>query len=185
MNVRVRSGLGLAASALLLAAGCAEETPPPVSPSEVTQAVQSLPEPDRSFVQQAVGVNMAWIRIGQLAMERGATDGVRRIGRDTVDTHTRLNDRLRAAARQDHIELPYSAMAPSKQALYDKLAQLSGPEFDQAFLDGVRQGQDEIIQTFQSEALSGRVCALSAFADESLPMLNSRVRTVRRTMNQM
>jgi putative membrane protein len=157
-----------------------------VQPSQVAAAVQNLPEPDRGFVLQASGAHMAAIRFGQLAMEKGATEKVREIGKEMVDTHTAFSDKLRETARTSaNVILPIPRLTASQQRDYQRLSRLSGAEFDRAFLDAVLRVQQETIQSFNNEALNGQSPAIREFANQSLPQLNERVRTVRREMRQM
>lgn len=160
------------------------QPPKEVSASEVTQAVQSLPQPDRSFVEQAAGANVSAIRFGQLAMERGSTDGIRELGRNMVDTHSKMSDDLRQSAAAQGITLPLPSMTEDQRGRYEKLAKLQGTEFDRAYLDEIRNMQQQTIASFQEEAMRGQVPAIQKFANESLPVLNDRVRTVQREMNR-
>lgn len=200
----IGTGLVLSLSFALAAGGCAKKqegmeaqapiqpvSPPTaqapqgtVSASEVAQAIQSLPEPDRGFVEQAAGANVAAIQIGQLAMERGSTDGIRELGRNLVDTHSKMSDDLRASAQKQGITLPVAAMTDDQRARYDQLAKLNGQDFDRAFLEEIRNMQQQTLQSFQNEAMHGQVAGLQGFANQMLPVLNDRARTVQREMNR-
>jgi putative membrane protein len=147
--------------------------------------VRNLPEPDRGFVRQAAGANMAAIQFAKLALERTGSDHIRRIANEMIGTHTRLNNDLRDAAREQGAELPIASMTRSQHALYLQLSALAGPAFDRAYLDAIRRVQDQTIESFQNEAVHGRVRELSVFANSALPMLNERVRTVRREINRL
>jgi putative membrane protein len=173
----------------LLFVACAKtpvETAPPVPPSAVSLAIERLPEPDRQFVRQAMGANLAAIQMGRLAMQRGTSDRIKAIGRDLVDTHTQLQDRMRQAAREeDNIILPLPQMTADQKSDYDRLARLSGFAFDQAFLAILIKNQDETIRSFNQQALNGKDTALRDLANDTLPLLNDRVRWVRREIQQL
>lgn len=158
---------------------------PPVGASQAAAAIQNLPQPDQSFVKQAAGANVAAIRFGELAANRGASIEVRSLGREMVDTHTALSDQLRTSANTEGITLPMAQMTPRQQRMYDELAALSGPAFDAAFERDVVELQQETIASFQNEAVHGKLSELAMLANQSLPLLNQRARTVRNQMNQM
>jgi putative membrane protein len=158
---------------------------PPVGASQAAVTVESLPEPDRSFLTQAAGANLAAIRLGELAANQGSSVEVRSLGREMVDTHTALSDQLRASARVEGITLPVAQMTPSQQRMYNELSALSGRAFDEAFERNVMKLERETIAMFQHEAVHGKVSELAMLADETLPLLNQRERTVRNQIHRM
>jgi putative membrane protein len=198
---RNRSETMAKAALLLLLSACAtkEERPAPgtpvaeqqqapartVSASQMAATIESLPQPDRDFLKQAAGANLAAIRFGELAANNGTTVEVRSLGREMVDTHTAMSDQLRTSARTEGITLPMAQMTPRQQRMYDELSALSGPKFDQAFERAVVKLQQETIASFQNEAVHGRLSELAMFANQSLPLLNQRARTVRNQLQRM
>jgi putative membrane protein len=156
-----------------------------VSAAEFAAAVQKLPQPDRSFIEQASGANAAAVQFGKLAMERGSTERIRRLGSEMVDTHTRLSDDLRKSAAEEGVTLPLPAMTQAQTRRYLELSKKSGTDFDDDYLKAIREVQEQTIASFQKEAVHGHNASLSRFANESLPVLNERVRHVRREMKQM
>jgi putative membrane protein len=184
----------LGALPLVAVVGCAKEqegvtakTPPPATtmPSDVTAAVSKLPEPDRSFVKGVGSANMAAIRFGQLAQQRGSTDKVRDLASKLVDSNTELADKLRETAREQGVVLPVPPMSTEQQQTYMKLSTLTGPEFDRAYMDSIVGLQDQTLQMFQNEAMNGQTPDLREFANRALPDLNERARMVRREMGLM
>jgi putative membrane protein len=189
------------AALLLLLSACAtkEEQPPPrtpaaerpasraptVSASQMTAAIESLPEPDRDFLKQAAGANLAAIRFGELAANNGTTIEVRSLGREMVDTHTAMSDQLRTSAQTEGITLPMAQMTPRQKRMYDELSALSGREFDEAFERSVMKLQHETIVSFQNEAVHGKLSELAMLANQSLPLLNQRARTVRNQLHRI
>lgn len=181
-----------------VAAGCAENAemakapsaPQPIpqdqiSATEVARAIEAMPQPDQDFVRQAAGANMAAIRFGQLALQRGGAPEVKTLAKQMVDSHTALSDQLRERARREGVTLPIAPMTPEQQALYANLSQLEGPAFDQAYLNSVRQIQQQTIASFQNEAVHGQSPSLADFANQMLPSLNERARYVQRQFGQM
>jgi putative membrane protein len=162
--------------------------PPPaptVSASRMATTIESLPQPDRDFLKQAAGANLAAIRFGELAANNGTTIEVRSLGREMVDTHTAMSDQMRTSARTEGITLPMAQMTPRQQRMYDQLSALAGREFDQAFERAVVKLQEETIASFQNEAVHGKLSELAMLANQSLPLLNQRARTVRNQLHRM
>jgi putative membrane protein len=165
-------------------------TPPqsaqrPIGASQAAAAIASLPEPDRSFLRQTASANLAAIRLGELAASLGSSVEVRSLGREMVDTHTALSDQLRTSARTEGITLPMARLTPKQQRMYKQLSALSGPAFDDAFERNVMKLQREAIASFQNEAMHGKLSELAMLANQTLPLLNQRVRTVQNQLHRM
>jgi putative membrane protein len=184
------AALALAATTALLACGPPRETVaihyPAASPrlGAVTRA-PGLPEPDRDFVRQATGANLAAIRLGQLAIDRGTSPLVKDIGRELIDSHTVIDDRLRATAREEQDGLSSARMTARQEEAYQRLSRLSGPEFDRAFLAAILDEQQHAVNSFNREASGGRDRAIRALAHDTLPLLNDRVRYVKIEMETL
>jgi predicted outer membrane protein len=166
----------------------AAKAPPPaqsMSASQTALAIDSLPEPDRDFLRQAMAANLAAIRFGELAANNGSTVEVRSLGREMVDTHTGLTDQLRTSANTEGITLPLARMTQKQQRMYDELSMLSGYAFDDAFKHNVMEMQHDAIIAFQNEAIHGRLSELAMLANQALPLINQRVRTVQNQLQRM
>jgi putative membrane protein len=125
--------------------------------------------------------------MGRLAMERGGSPGVQNLGRELVNTHTELSDHLRDIARNEHnvVLPPMGQLTPTQRAEYDRLSMLSGPDFDRAFLSAILRLQEQTISSFNNEAVNGQDTGIREFANETIPLLNDRVRYVRTEMMRM
>jgi predicted outer membrane protein len=156
-----------------------------ISASHAATAIESLPQPDRDFLKQAAGANLAAIRFGELAANNGASVEVRSLGREMVDTHTALSDQLRTSANTEGITLPMAQMTARQQQMYDELSALSGRAFDEAFERNVMTLQREAIASFQNEAVHGKLSELAMLANQTLPLINQRARTVQNQLQRM
>jgi putative membrane protein len=165
----------------------AVQTPstPRLSASQTAIALERLPQPDRDFVKQLASANLAAIRLGELAANRGSSIEVRSLGREMVDTHTALSDQLRTSARTEGITLPMARLTDEQAQMYKELSALSGPRFDDAFARDVMALQKEAIANFEYEAEHGRLSELAMLANETLPLVRQRVRTVQNQLQRM
>jgi putative membrane protein len=152
--------------------------------AQETVTLDRVPEPDRSFLKQAMGANLAAIRFGELAANNGGSIEVRSLGREMVDTHASLSDQLRTSAATEGIVLPPASMTPRQEQLYAQLSQLSGRQFDDAFERAVIEQQKQTIAAFENEAARGRLSELAMLANQTLPILNQRARTVRNQLQE-
>ena len=96
-------------------------------------AASAKEQPGQTFITKAIEGNLAEVQLGQLAQQKGASDGVRNFGQQLVADHTAANQRATAVAGQMGVTPPSE---PSKQhkAIYDRMAKLAGDAFDRQFV---------------------------------------------------
>ena len=91
---------------------------------------------EQSYVQSAQTINQAELALGQLAQERGSSDEVKQMSHTMVERHSALSAQLGELARErDLAAAPGSTTEDAK--VHDRLAQLSGRSFDEAFTQAV------------------------------------------------
>jgi len=139
------------------------------------QQGQSTRLTDQQFVNEAAIGGMAEVRLGQLAMDRGATDAVKSLGQRLMRDHQQANEQLKQIAARQGLQLPRQ-LDEKHQKMVQEFAQLSGAQFDQAFLkDQVKDHEKDIAQ-FEAEAKNGKDPAVRQFAERSLPTLREHLK---------
>jgi pterin-4a-carbinolamine dehydratase len=86
---------------------------------------------DTNFILAAAQGGMTEVKLGELAATNGMREDVKDFGQMMVKDHTAINDDLKTLAAQKGVTLPDSLDA-KHQAMVDKLAALTGSEFDDA-----------------------------------------------------
>jgi len=126
---------------------------------------------DRTFVEKAASGGMAEVKLGKLAMEKGSSPTVKEFGKKMVDDHGKANEELRTLASKKNFPLPTDLDSEAK-ATYDKLAKLSGADFDKAYLDAMVKDHDEDVKEFKKEASAGSMDPeLRAWAQKTLNVI--------------
>ncbi|NEQ21320.1 MAG: DUF4142 domain-containing protein [Microcoleus sp. SIO2G3] len=130
---------------------------------------------DRQFVIDAAQGGMAEVQLGQLALERSRNPEVKQFARQMVQEHTRANERLMRLATQKGITPP-TTPGPKYEAAMNRLMQLSGEAFDQAYMNeaGVN-GHLESAAVYQRQAALGQDPDLKAFAATILPRVQGHL----------
>jgi putative membrane protein len=129
---------------------------------------------DHKFVKEAALGGMANVAIGKLAAEKASSDAVKQFGQKVADEHAKSNDELRKVAAKKSVGLPDS-LDSKHQARVDKLAKLSGPEFDRAFLKDQTKNHQQSIKDFEAESENGTDPDVKAFASKTLPTLQQHL----------
>src|ERR1044071_100732 len=88
---------------------------------------------DSHFMKKAADGGMAEVELGQLATQKASNSDVKAFGQRMVDDHGKANEQLKQLAAEKHVDLPQEPGAKHK-ATKARLEQLSGTEFDQAYV---------------------------------------------------
>ena len=127
-----------------------------------------------AFMQKAIEGNLAEIKVGQLAQQKGASEGVRHFGAVLEQDHSTANSQAMTAASSMGVTPPAEPSA-KEQAVYQRLASLSGSKFDKAFVKVMVKDHRKDIAEFKKEAKAGNSPAAS-YAAASLPTLQKHLR---------
>ena len=180
----------IVASALI--AGPQAQTPPratPETPRPVQDpATRTAEKPhtdhaagatgaDAAFVKKAADGGMAEVALAKLAQEKASNADVKSFAATLEKDHTAANDELKEVASKKNITLPAS---PSKnhQALHDKLAKLSGAEFDKAYVSAMLEDHQKDVREFARVSSASGDADVKAFATKTLPTLKDHLKHV-------
>jgi putative membrane protein len=134
---------------------------------------------DRAFVEKVASANLAQVQLGQLALEKGTTPGVKELGQRMIDDHTKSNEKLKSLADKMSLPLPTEADTQSK-ATYDELSKLSGNSFDKAYVKVMAEDRDQAVQYYKREiATAGVDPVMKAWAQTRLGVLAEQDQLVR------
>src|SRR5262249_46785567 len=99
------------------------------------------------FMKNAAQDNKAEVELGRLATERGSSDTGKQLGQKMVADHQKALDELTQMAQQKNVKLPADLEAKHKR-LYDRLAKLSGDQFDREWLKAMQKDHDKDVKEF-------------------------------------
>ncbi len=137
-----------------------------------------------AFIQKAIEGNLAEIKVGQLAQQKGATEGVRHFGTVLEQDHSKANQQAMTAASSMGVTPP-SEPSPKEQAEYQHLASLSGSQFDKAFVKAMVKDHKKDIAEYKKEAEGEQQPGLELCpADPAGPAQASAARRVARAASE-
>ncbi|HEX5206898.1 MAG TPA: DUF4142 domain-containing protein [Steroidobacteraceae bacterium] len=129
-------------------------------------------KPD-TFMRKAIQGNLAEIKVGQLAQQKGASEGVRHFGSVLEQDHSTANSQAMTAASSMGVTPP-AEPSMKEQAEYRHLAALSGAKFDKAFVKEMVKDHRQDIAEYEKEAKTSNSQA-SSYAEQSLPVLKKHL----------
>jgi putative membrane protein len=151
-------------------------TQTPRSDTSKRGAVETkLAAADQKFMAKAAGGGKTEVELGRLASERGTSDAVKQFAQRMVADHGKANEELTQPAQRKGIALPADLDAKHKQ-LIDRLAKLSGAEFNRAYSREMQRDHDADVKEFQHQAKNGNDADVKASAAQTLPVLQEHQR---------
>jgi putative membrane protein len=156
------------------------QSPSAGTPTMPGDTAETMPRKvdDKKFVKKSALGGMTEVELGKLAAEKASSDAVKKFGQRMVDDHSKANDQLKQFAGKSSIEVP-AALDSKHQSRVDKLAKLSGPEFDKAYLKDQVKDHEHDVDEFKSEAQYGSDPNIKQFAMQTLPTLQEHLNVVK------
>lgn len=131
---------------------------------------------DQNFVRDAALANIAEIELGRLAVDNAASNEVRDFGRHMIDDHSDALDELHNLAVRMNFDVPNHLDSRHAQTM-QRLAGLSGTDFDRQFLDAMIRDHRDVIAKFEARAASQPDNEFKDFANKMLPKLREHLQS--------
>jgi putative membrane protein len=138
-------------------------------------AQQDQSSQDQAFVNAAARGGLMEVELGQLAQKNGSSSEVKQFGARMVKDHTQLNAKLGAAAKSVGLTVP-TAISAEQQAEYDKLAKMSGSQFDKAYIDLMVKAHTADLAAFQKQEKETQNATLKAAVSGAIPIIEDHLK---------
>jgi len=148
-------------------------------------AEMALEGPDVKFISEAIQGGMAEVELGKLATSKAGAADVKKFAQTMVDDHTAANKKLTDLAAKYKVEqdgtygTPPLKLPEKAQAVHDRLAQLSGKEFDRAYMKQMVEDHQTTVALFKTEAKDGKNAEVKSLAEATLPTLEHHLSMAR------
>jgi putative membrane protein len=140
--------------------------------SEPTQSAQV--SGDQRFIAEAAQDGRSEVELGQLAASKASSPAVKKLAQKMVADHTKANQQLESLPQASQA-LQSATPPPQAGGTADRLSQLSGKEFDRAFVEQVIQDHENAISRFKEAAASAQDPDVKRFASQTLPTLEQHL----------
>ncbi|MDB6109237.1 MAG: hypothetical protein JWR69_987 [Pedosphaera sp.] len=176
--IKLALAMGLAAlvSAVIsapLARAQQSRTEPSGQVNTLAQAGQ-LNSKDYNFVVEAARIDTEEVQGGKLAQKRGTSQAVRSFGEHMINDHSEANTGLKEIATQKGAALP-TQLSQGQNSSLQRLAGLSGAEFDKTYAQEMVKGHTDAVKLFQQAAQTATDTDLRAWAQTALPLLQEHL----------
>jgi putative membrane protein len=139
---------------------------------------------DQQFVSLAATGGLAEVELGRLATERAGRASVQGFGERMVIDHGAMNAELAQLAARKGMSVPTTLDDTHRQDM-DRLARLSGHDFDRAYMQHMVADHMKDIAHFERQAHAGTDPELRALAAGALPVLQQHLEMARSVNTQV
>ncbi|MBS0536891.1 MAG: DUF4142 domain-containing protein [Proteobacteria bacterium] len=180
MNRKPMLAIG-AAAVIALAAGAAQAqtnstgSKGTAAPAQATSGEMTgkASKADQAFLKEGIQGDMAEVKMGELAQQKGDADSVKTFGETLVTDHGDHLKKLQGMAQQMGAQAPTAPSAKQK-ADYDRLSKLSGAKFDREFARHMVTDHKKDIARYEAEAK--KTGPLAELAKETVPTLQKHLK---------
>lgn len=127
---------------------------------------------DPVFLINAASSNLLEIQVGKMAAQQATKPEVKQFAQMMVSHHTQATQELKNVATPLGVTLPQT-MIPVHQAMADRLANKTGKDFDEAYMDLMETAHKMDIAMFEVKSKAAETPTVKGFATRTLPMLRS------------
>jgi putative membrane protein len=155
-----------------IAVGVAQERGPQPLPQpqpRATQATAGMPTGSGDFAVKVAESGAVEVALARLAMTKASSPAVKAFATRMLTDHGKANDELAKLAKDQSITLPDTTAAVNRASA--KLANVSGDEFDRAYMKMQLIGHQNSLTLFEHQSQHGTDATIKAWAQKMLPTL--------------
>lgn len=142
--------------------------------TEEFPAIASLPYSDSDFAVNVADRNMLEIELGKISLTNSTNQEVKDFGQTMINDYTKVNNELKALAKQKDIILPASPGHRNVKRI-DDLMDRRGDDFDKHYLNLMISSHRNTINLFESASNNATDAEIKTFAQNTLPILKKHL----------
>ena len=192
MMTKPMVAIGFAAALALAGAAQAQTSMPqgtnPASKSTAAQpgmqgkaGMQKASKADQAFMKEAIQGDLAEVKMGQLAQQKGQSEDVKQFGQTLQQDHGQNLQQAQQVAQQMGMTPPTQPTAQQTKT-YERLSKMSGAQFDKQFAKDMVSDHKKDISKFKTEAK--KQGPSGQFAQQTLPTLQKHLQTAQSIENK-
>lgn len=144
------------------------------SPTDMTVDPESTNILDNDLVIKAAHDNLFEIQAGELAAQKATNAEVKQFAEMMVRDHNQATELIQQVATERNITLP-TDMGDQNQAVFTRLSDLSGAEFDRAYMNEMVNSHQKDIALARNQIQNGQDQELKALTTDKLPALEGHL----------
>ena len=141
-------------------------------PRTVDAATPAVASNDQSLLKAAAEAQEAEIALGRMASERAGSEEVKEFGSRMVADHQKVSKELRRLASKRHLRLS-KTLSGEHQDKQRAFAQLSGKDFDRAYIAYVLEDHRTDIKELKRHSKRVADAEVTEWIDKAVPLMKS------------
>ena len=137
-----------------------------------------------NFLKEAADDSLAEVQLGKLAAERAQSDEVKTFAKRMVDDHQKAYDEIQTLAKSKNVSVS-SEVSAAKKKEHDRLAKMSGADFDRAYMRAMVREHGRDVKAFQDKAKNAKDADVKSWAGQTLPTLQEHQQMAKDVANQI
>lgn len=143
--------------------------PPEAATPDETKSMQSMKSEQRFMVEAYMG-NLAEVAFGQLAQQKGQSQGVKDFGQRLIDDHSKANETVAKYLDDQQVQRPIHVPQAALKT-FTKLSEASAENFDKLFAKELTKEHDNDIAKYQEFQKQAKQDAVKSYIQATLPVL--------------
>jgi putative membrane protein len=141
-------------------------------------------EDSKQFVKDVVQSNIAEVKMGELAQQKGTAADVKDFGKMLASDHAKGRDKAIGVAKTMNVDAPKEEKTDATKAL-ERLSGLSGATFDRDFTEHMVMVHQKNVESFEKHIKEGDSAEAKQMATEMLPTLKLHLETAKTLHTQV
>jgi putative membrane protein len=129
---------------------------------------------DSTFIREAIAANYLEIALGRVAESKGADFDVKAFAKRMITEHNSMNGQWVTVAKNNRVRIPLTLDEAGKDVV-DRLDDLSGNEFDQAYMTEAIREHEQALAAFRRMANSARASDVRQLASSGVPAIQEHL----------
>ncbi|HML15938.1 MAG TPA: DUF4142 domain-containing protein [Bryobacteraceae bacterium] len=164
---------------LRIGAGQATPIGPPIAPPDNISTGSTVPHvDDKKFLKEAALDGMTEIELGKIAGEKASNLQVKQFAQRMIEEYTAAHGTILRIASDEMVAVPKTIDSKHK-ARVDRLAKLSGAEFDRAYVQDETKQRHQDLKEFTGASQGGNDPNLKNFATSTLPAIEDHINALK------
>ncbi len=133
---------------------------------------------DQIFANAVAQQSMTEVELGKLAASNAANEDVKAYAVQMTESNTKVNQRLKRVAAKGNVTIS-AALDAKSQSRVDKLAKLTGADFDRAFVKDQIQSGEKNLRAYEQELQNGADVGLKTLATRASPFMQKQLQAAK------
>jgi putative membrane protein len=129
---------------------------------------------EKQFVTKAAQGDRAEVQLGQMALQKSNNSEIKQFAQKMIDDHGQNQQQVDSLASKLSITAP-GDVAPDQKQQADRLQNLTGSQFDQAYAKIMVQDHRKDVNEFKRAQQSAKNPEIKQYVDQTLPVLQQHL----------